>query len=75
MAVFRHFFPHLMFDWDSHKDNLDVEAIVERCTSDMLFQPDYEQNMAIVDRLNDKPKLFVPLLAFLPLIFSSLCPF
>lgn len=48
-----------MFDWDSQKDFLNVESVIERCTSDMLFQPDYEQNLAIVDRLVEKPKLFV----------------
>lgn len=34
-----------------------MDAVVERCTSDMLFQPDYEQNLAVVDTLNDRPKL------------------
>ena len=47
-----------MFDWDSQKDFLNVDAVVERCTSDMLFQPDYEQNLAVVDTLNDRPKLY-----------------
>jgi len=46
-----------MFDWDAQKDHLNADPIIERCTSDMLFQPDYEQNLAVVDSLNAKPKL------------------
>jgi hypothetical protein len=47
-----------MFDWDGQKDFLNVNAAVERCTSDMLFQPDYEQNLALVDKLQESPKLY-----------------
>lgn len=59
----------VMFDWDSQKDFINVDAQVERCTSDMLFQPDYEQNLAVVDTLSDKPKLYAH---FLLSIGSSL---
>lgn len=52
------FLPDVMFDWDSQKDFLNADARVERCTSDMLFQPDYEQNLAVVDILNEKPSLY-----------------
>ena len=52
------FLPSVMFDWDSQKDFLNADARVERCTSDMLFQPDYEQNLAVVDILNEKPSLY-----------------
>lgn len=62
---------HDMFDWESQKDFLNVDAVVERSTSDMLFQPDYEQNLAIVDQLNDKPKLCVLVSASTPLSFAS----
>lgn len=63
----RSFLPDVMFDWDSQKDFLNADARIERCTSDMLFQPDYEQNLAVVDILNDKPNLYVDSLTCLPL--------
>ena len=47
-----------MFDWEDQRNFLNVDAIVERCTSDMLFQPDYEQNLALVDKLNSSPNLY-----------------